>query len=119
MYSNKETDMINLDNLKFVDGDFLNSESLSDKLYENEGSFTEKHQTITFEDNDKEVTINFEVYVDGTIDEDNGDYWTPPSCEVEITETEVTIEEVFVDGELVKLDNEVLSKIEKLIEKQL
>ena len=53
------------------------------------------------------------------IDEDNGDYWTPPSCEVEVTETEVTIEEVFVDGELVKLDNEVLSKIEKLIEKQL
>jgi hypothetical protein len=111
--------MINLDNLKFVDGDFLNSESLSDMLYENEGSFTEKHQTINFEDGDKEVTINFEVYVDGTIDEDNGDYWTPPYCEVEVTEKEVTIEEVFVDGEIVKLDNKVLSKIEKLIEKQL
>ena len=111
--------MINLDNLKFVDGDFLNSEKLSDMLYENEGSFTEKHQTITFEDGDKEVTINFEVYVEGTIDEDNGDYWTPPSCDIEVTETEVTIEEVFVDGELVKLDNEVFSKLEKLIEKQL
>lgn len=111
--------MINLDNLKFVDGDFLNSESLSDMLYENEGSFTKKYQTINFEDGGKEVIINFEVYVDGTIDEDNGDYWTPPSCEVEVTEKEVTIEEVFVDGELVKLDNEVLSKLEKLIEKEL
>lgn len=111
--------MINIDNLKFVDGDFLNSESLSDKLYENEGSFTETNQVITFEDNDKELTINFEVYVDGIIDEDPGDYWTPPSCEVEVTETEVTIEEIFVDGELIKLDNEVFSKLEKIIEKQL
>lgn len=111
--------MINLDNLKFVDGDFLNSESLSDMLYENEGSFTQKDQSISFDDNDKEITINFEVYVEGTIEEDSGDYWTPPSCEVEVTETEVTIEEVFVDGELVKLDNSVLSKLEKLIEKEI
>ena len=111
--------MINLDNLKFVDGDFLNSESISDMFYENEGSFTKKHQTITFEDGDKELTIHFEVYADGKIYEDSGDYWTPPSCEVEVTEKEVTIEEVFVDGELVQLENEVLTKLEKLIEKEL
>ena len=111
--------MINLDNLKFVDGDFLNSESLSDMIYENEGSFTQTEQSMSFDDSNKEVIVNFEVYVEGTIEEESGDYWTPSSCDVELTETEVTINEVYVDGELVKLDNEVLSKLEKLIEKQL
>jgi len=111
--------MINLDNLKFVDGEFSNSESLSDSLYENKESFTQKYQTIIFEDNDKEVIVHFEVYVDGNIDEDPGDYWTPPSCDVEVTVTEVSINEVFVDGELVKLDNDVLLKLEKLIEKEI
>ena len=111
--------MINIDNLKFVDGDFLNSESLSDKLYENEGSFTETNQVITFEDNDKELTINFEVYVDGIIDEDPGDYWTPPSCEVEVRTTEITINDVILDGELIQVDNDFISKLEKLIEERI
>lgn len=111
--------MINFDNLKFVDGDFLNSELLSDMIYENEGSFTQKDQSISFDDNDKEITINFEVYVEGTIEEEIGDYFNPSTCDVELTDTEVTINEVYVDGQLVKLDNEVLFKLEKLIEKQL
>jgi hypothetical protein len=111
--------MINLDNLKFVDGDFLTTESLAYMIYENEGSFTQTEQSMSFDDNDTEVVVNFEVYVEGTIEEDRGDYWTPASCDVEVTEKEVTINEVYVDGELVKLDNEVLSKLEKMIEKQL
>jgi hypothetical protein len=111
--------MINLDNLKFVDGDFLNSESLSEMIYENEGSFTQTEQSMSFDVDGKDVTLNYEVYVEGTIDEESGDYWTPGSCDVELTDVDVTINEVFIDGELVKLDNEVLSKIEKLIEKQL
>ncbi len=119
LFSNKETDMINLDNLKFVDGDFLNSESLSEMIYENEGSFTQTEQSMSFDVDGKDVTLNYEVYVEGTIDEESGDYWTPGSCDVELTDVDVTINEVFIDGELVKLDNEVLSKIEKLIEKQL
>ncbi len=110
---------MNVDNLKLVDGEFLNSERLSELIFENEGSFTKKYQTIIFEDDDKEVTINFKVYCDGIINEEDGDYWTPSTSEVEITETEVTIEEVFIDGELVKLNNDVLSKLEKLIEKEI
>ncbi len=111
--------MTNFDNLKFIDGDFLTTESLTDMIYENEGSFTQKDQSMSFDVDGKDVTVNYEVYVEGTIDEEVGDYWTPGSCDVELTDVDVTINEVFIDGELVKLDNEVLSKIEKLIEKQL
>jgi hypothetical protein len=111
--------MINFDNLKFVDGDFLNSESLSDMLYENEGSFTQKDQSMSFDVDGKDITINYEVYVEGTIDEDNGDYWTPPSCDVELTDVDVTINEVFIDGELVSLDKEDFFKVEVSLKNQL
>jgi hypothetical protein len=111
--------MINLDNLKFIDGDFLNNESLGDMIYENEGSFTQKDQSMSFDVDGKDVTINYEVYVEGTIDEDSGDYWTPPSCEVEVTETEVTINEVFIDGELIQVNNYIISKLEKIIEENI
>jgi len=111
--------MINLDNLKFIDGDFLDNESLGDMIYENEGSFTQKDQSMSFDVDGKDVTINYEVYVEGTIDEDNGDYWTPPSCEVEVTETEVTINEVFIDGELIQVNNDIISKLEKIIEENI
>jgi hypothetical protein len=111
--------MINFDNLKFVDGDFLNSESLSDMLYENEGSFTQKDQYMSFDIDGKDVTINYEVYVEGTIDEDNGDYWTPPSCDVELTDVDVTINEVFIDGVLVSLDPEDFFKVEVSLKNQL
>jgi hypothetical protein len=111
--------MINLDKLKFVDGDFLNSESLSDMLYENEGSFTEKNQTMSFDVDGKDVTINYEVYVEGTIEEESGDYWTPGSCDVELTGVDVTINQVFIDGELVSLDTEDFLKVEVLLKNQL
>jgi hypothetical protein len=112
--------MTNFDNLKFIDGDFLNSDSISDMIYENEGSFTEKDQSMTFEiDQDTDVTVNFEVYVEGSINEDFGDYFTPGSCDVEVTDIDVTINQVFVNDVLVNLDSQSLNKIEKLIKYQL
>ena len=38
--------MTNFDNLKFIDGDFLTTENLTDMIYENEGSFTQKGQSM-------------------------------------------------------------------------
>lgn len=119
LYSNKETNMINLDNLKFVDGDFLTTESLTDMIYENEGSFTQKNQSMSFDVDGKDVTINYEVYVEGTIEEESGDYWTPSSCDVELTNIDVTINEVFIDGELVSLDTEDFFKVEISLKNQL
>jgi hypothetical protein len=111
--------MINLDNLKFVDGDFLTTESLTDMIYENEGSFTQKNQSMSFDVDGKDVTINYEVYVEGTIEEESGDYWTPSSCDVELTNIDVTINEVFIDGELVSLDTEDFFKVEISLKNQL
>jgi hypothetical protein len=88
-------------------------------VYENEGSFTEKDQYMSFEYDDVEVILNYELYVDGTIEEESGDWWTPGSCEVFVTDTDITITEVFVDGVLTNVDAQDLSKLEKLIKTQL
>ena len=111
--------MTNFDNLKFIDGDFLTTESLADMIYENEGSFTQKNQFMSFDVDGKDVTVNYEVYVEGTIEEESGDYWTPGSCDVELTDVDVTINEVFIDGELVSLDTEDFFKVEVLLKNQL
>lgn len=111
--------MNSIDTLKFVDGNFISSDSFSDMVYENEGSFTEKDQSMFFEYGDTEVTVNYELYVEGSIEEESGDWYTPGSCDVEITDTEITITEVFVDGVLTTVDNQDLSKLEKLIKSQL
>jgi hypothetical protein len=111
--------MTNFDNLKFIDGDFLTTESLADMIYENEGSFTQKDQSMSFDVDGKDVTVNYEVYVEGTIEEESGDYWTPGSCDVELTDVDVTINEVFIDGVLVDLDTEDFFKVETLLKNSL
>jgi hypothetical protein len=111
--------MTNFDNLKFIDGDFLTTESLTDMIYENEGSFTQKDQSMLFDLDGKDVKVNYEVYVEGTIEEESGDWYTPGSCEVFVTDTDVTITEVFVDGFLTNVDTQDLTKLEKLIKTQL
>jgi hypothetical protein len=88
-------------------------------VYENEGSFTEKDQYMSFEYGDAEVTVNYELCVEGTIEEESGDWWTPGSCEVFVTDTDITITEVFVDGVLTNVDAQDLTKLEKLIKTQL
>lgn len=111
--------MTNFDNLKWIDGDFLDIESLVDMIYENEGSFTQGEQSMSFDVDGKDVTVNYEVYVEGTIDEEVADYWTPSSCDVELTNVDVTINEVYIDGELVNLDKEDFFKVETLLKNSL
>jgi hypothetical protein len=111
--------MNSINNLKFVDGNFINSNDFTDMIYDNEGSFTEKEQSMSFDANDKEIIVNYELYVSGSINEESGDYWTPGSCEVDVTEVDVTISEVFIDGLLTDLQSQELEVIEKLIKLQL
>ena len=111
--------MNSIDTLKFVDGNFISFDSFSDMVYENEGSFTEKDQYMSFEYGESDVTVNYELYVDGTIEEESGDWYTPGSCEVFVTDTDITITEVFVDGVSTNVDAQDLMKLEKLIKNQL
>lgn len=111
--------MTNFDNLKWIDGDFLDMEKLTNMIYENEGYFTQKDQSMSFDVDGKDVIVNYEIYIEGDINEESGDYFTPSSCDVQLTDVDVTINEVLIDGQLVNLDKKDLLKVEFLLKKSL
>ena len=45
--------------------------------------------------------------ISGSISEDSGDYWTPPSCDVDIDDVDITITDVFINEDEVELTPEL------------
>jgi hypothetical protein len=66
-----------------------------------------------------EVNVNFELYVSGRVDHDPGDYWTPPYTDVDITDFDVTITEVYIDDYDVELTKEMKRTLEKVVKNNL
>jgi hypothetical protein len=110
---------INLNNLKLVDKEVSDNETLEELLCENEGSFTTGDQYMTFDCDGIEVMVNFTLSVDGRIEYDPGDYWNPPSGDVEITDTDVDITDVYIDDYDVELTIEMRRAFEKEVKKYL
>ncbi len=66
-----------------------------------------------------EVSICFGLTVRGRVTSDPGDYWTPPSCEVDILDVDVDVTDFYVDDIDVKLDRELSKRLESLVKKYL
>ena len=94
-------------NLVLVDGDFVKSNDLTDLIYENDGHYSNDCQYMTFKCGDITIDVNYEVSVSGSIHEDSGDYWTPPSCDVDVDDVDVTITEVLINEDEVELTPEL------------
>ncbi len=97
----------NIKNFKLIDGDFVKSDNFSEMIYENDGSYSNDCQYMTFECGDLKIDINFEMSISGSISEDSGDYWTPPSCDVDIDDVDITITDVFINEDEVELTPEL------------
>jgi hypothetical protein len=59
--------------------------------------------------------VNYKLSVSASIYEDRGDYWTPPSCEVDIDDVDVSIDSVYIDEYEVELCKDLKIIFEKLI----
>lgn len=94
-------------NTKLIDGDFLKSDDFSEKIYENDGSYFNDCQYMTFKCGDLTIDVNFELSISGSVSEDSGDYWTPPSCDVDVDDVDITITNVFIDENEVELTPEL------------
>lgn len=110
---------IDLNNLKFVDGDFTKSDNFSDLLLDNEGSFTMNNESMVFEFNDKEVLVEYTLYVDGTITSEDGDWYTPGYTDVEVDNIDIDISSITVDGVEVILTKEDYKFLTKMVECEL
>lgn len=81
--------------------------------------FTRDDQYILFEMNGIDVCVNFELTVRGRVYSDPGDYWTPPSCDVDIVDVDIDVIDLYIDDYEVVLDRELSNKLESLIKKYL
>ena len=108
---------INLKNLKLKDKDVF--DDWENLICENEGSFTSDGQYMTFDCDGIEICVDFELSVCGKVYHDGGDYWTPPYTEVDVTEVDVTIQNLYVDDWEVELTREMKKDLEKAVKNNL
>jgi hypothetical protein len=116
---NKQIDMnflnFNLNSAKITDGEFLKSSDFEDQIAEESGSFTLKDEVINFDCQGLDICIIYDLDVSGDYEEDNGDYWTPPSCDVYLRDVEVTITQMTIDEYDVELTPQLKQVFSKLI----
>lgn len=116
--------LIKFQNLKVSDKDIISNDYFADLILENEGSFTKDGQIIWFKSDDLgedvEVSVEYEIYVSGSVDYDPGDYWTPPYTDVDINDIDIEINSVCIDDIELELTKEIktilLAKIKQEID---
>lgn len=101
-----------------VDGDFLKDADIVDRIYE-DGSFVVKEQFMSFDCEGVSITIDYEINVSGKSYYDKGDYWTPPSYDVNIDSIDITINSVTIDEYEVELTSDLNDIFENLVTKSL
>jgi len=111
------TATINTKDIKLIDGDFVPSSQFENEIVEHEGSFYESEQFMTFNQNGLEVTVSYEICVDGYTTYDAGDYFTPPYSSVEVSSVDITINKVEIDEFEVELTPELAKAFEVVIDK--
>jgi hypothetical protein len=118
--NNENMDFItfNTENTKFVDGDFIKDNDFADKVYE-DGSFTLDDQWMSFDCNGVSIVVDYEISVSGSSSYDSGDYWTPPSLDIDIDSVDISVTAVNIDEYEVELTPELKKIFENLVNKSL
>lgn len=109
---------LNFNKMTLQDGDFIKYDDWFDKIYE-DGGFTNDYQYMIFNSNGVEIVVDFQLIVSGSIIRDNGDYYTPPSVDVDIDEYTVNITGLHVDEWEVSLNRDLEKLLEVEIKKHL
>jgi len=109
----------NPQNLVLVDGDFVKSNDFADAIYESDGSYSNDCQYMTFKCGDITIDVNYEISVSGSVCEDSGDYWTPPSCDVDIDDVDIYVTDVYINEDEVELTPELKAIFKKIVDKNL
>lgn len=99
-------------------GDYKPSSEFENLVYDGEGSSTESDQFIELECNGFKVVISYDLYVEGSISYEKGDYYTPEHTDVNVNTVDVTIKSIEIDGYEVELTKE-MSKLFENVVKQL
>lgn len=103
-------------NLKFIDGDFIDSQSF-ELILENDGSFTEELQSIVFDFDGKEIAVNYTLFVEGHINNVKEDYEYQGGSYPILDSIDITINQIFIDEVETNVDAIIFILLENEIRK--
>jgi hypothetical protein len=114
-----DTQNFNFKNLVLVDGAFIDYDELYNRIYENDGSYDNDDQYMSFSDGTNTIHVYYEISASGTITEDSGDYWTPPICDIDISDLDININSVTIDEDELNLSEDQIDILKKIIDNNL
>lgn len=96
-------------------GDYLPSSDFENRIFEGEGSSSETDQFVELECDGFKIVVTYDLFIDGTISYDRGDYWTPDYTEVNVTTFDVTIKSIEIDEYEVEMTKEMAQLFETIV----
>jgi hypothetical protein len=113
---------MDLSNIKFITGDYLKKNKIINEVVSlNFDDYTHRttDQFMTFDINGYEFTVHYEVLTSVKYYYDPGDYWTPPSEDIEVSEFDIDIKLLTINDYPAELSNEIKNQLKKEINKKL
>jgi len=100
---------------KLVSGDYIKSSEFEDLICDGEGNSSETDQFVELECDGFNIVVTYDLYIDGSISYDRGDYWTPDYTEVTVNTVDVTIKSIEIDEYEVELTKEMAKLFENIV----
>jgi hypothetical protein len=94
-------------NMLLIDGNYTESKYWDEKITEGEGSFSEKDVFITFNSNESNINITFNLYVSAKIETSIGDYHTPTFTDIHVDNVSIDIISIEIDEEELEITKEL------------
>ena len=110
---------LDIKNLKLVDSDCTKSSRFSDLLIENKGSFSTEDEYLVFDMNGVELAIFYNLEVSGKVDVDFGDFYSPSSMDLDITNQDVDVIKATIDDVDIDLSEDVKSLLSEVVKNYL
>lgn len=105
---------LNYKEISIIDGDYTHSDNWAEVM---DSDYLEQRDCwLSFNSNGFEVTIDFDFSVSATSSYSPGDYYSPAEESFEVDSVDITIKSMEIDGYNVPLTNELINKLEKLID---
>jgi hypothetical protein len=105
----------NINDCKMTGGDFTHSNQWFEMVVEHNGSFLVEDYFMTFDINGIEMVINYDISVEAHLIVDRGDYYNPPTTDVDISGHDIDIKGITINEYDLELTDGLVSVMKKLI----
>lgn len=114
--------LLKVNNFKLIGGEYTKSSIFEDLICENDGSFS-KEDYMVFDGDGLNISVFYNIFVCGKIDEIDGDYLTPGYKDVINVQKDIEITDLIINEYPYdvpdEISNEVIAKLVDVIKKNL